>query len=148
MKPGFDFIGVGIGAVIVSGDGKVFLSQRGSKSQNERGKWECPGGRLEFGESFENAIEREIAEEFGVQIRVLDWLPTYNHLLPDEQQHWVALCAICKITSGEPVILEPEKSSQIGWFTLEEMERLDLTRTAAKRLEQIRQKYPQGLIST
>ncbi len=145
MKPGADYIGVGIGAVIVDDQGKVFLSKRGDKAQNERGKWECPGGRLEFGEDFTESITREIKEEFGVNIKVIDWLDPFNHLIPEERQHWVALCAVCKITSGMPRILEPDKSVQIGWFTLGEMGKMDLALTARKRLKQINEKYPDGL---
>lgn len=146
LKPGVDYVGVGIGVVIVDNQGRIFLSKRGNKSQNERGKWECPGGRLEFSEGFIESITREIKEEFGVEIKVLDWLAPFNHLIPEEHQHWVALCALGKIISGKPQILEPEKSVQIGWFTLEEMEKLDLTLPASEHLSQIRVKYPDGLI--
>lgn len=146
MKKGVDYIGVGIGAVLFNKEGKIFLSKRGQKARNERGRWECPGGALEFGDSFENTIVREIKEEFGIDIEVVDQLATFNHLIPEENQHWVALCFICKLKSGEPQILEPEKCEEIGWFTMEEMQKIPLTIASGHRLKQILEKnYPEGL---
>lgn len=107
MKPGTDYIGVGIGAVIINQEKKIFLAKRGENAQNERGKWECPGGTLEFGESFENTVRREIREEYDIEIKAVELLEVYNHIIPDEKQHWVALAYICVIEKGTPKILEP-----------------------------------------
>lgn len=137
MKRGVDYIGVGIGAVVFNDKGQLFLSQRGNKAQNERGKWEFPGGALEFGESFEATIIREIKEEFGLGIKPLYQLEPFNHLLLNEHQHWVALCFVCKFVSGEPKILEPDKCQDIGWFTLEAAKNLNLTMTAVQRIKQL-----------
>jgi len=54
MKKGIDYIGIGIGAVIINKDKKIFLSQRGKNARNEKGRWECPGGGLEFGDTLNN----------------------------------------------------------------------------------------------
>lgn len=145
MKKGVNYIGVGIGAVIINLEGKMFLSKRGQKAQNEKGKWELPGGAMEFGDSFEETIKREVKEEFSIDIDILDNLDPFNHLIPEEKQHWVALCFICKIKGGIPKILEHHKIEKIGWFTIEEAEKLDLTLPAKHNLMQLKEKYPQGL---
>ncbi len=145
MKRGIDYIGIGIGAVIINKEGKLFLSKRGKKAQNERGKWEFPGGVVEFGETFEQAIKREIKEEFGIEIEPVDELAVFNHILKTEHQHWVGVALICKLKSGEPKILEPEKCEQIGWFDIQEIEKLNLAATAKFRLKQLREKFPQAL---
>lgn len=143
MKRGVDYIGVGIGAVIFNEEGKIFLAKRGKKARNELGKWECPGGALEFGESFEKTIIREMKEEFDIDIEIVDQLTTFNHLIPKEKQHWVALAFICKIKKGAPKILEPNKCEEIGWFTLEEMKKMPLTIASTYRLKQLLdKKYP------
>lgn len=49
MKRGIDYIGVGVGAIIVDGKGRLFLAKRGEKAKDERGLWEFPGGAVEFG---------------------------------------------------------------------------------------------------
>src|SRR5581483_11451779 len=127
MEKGVDYIGVGVGAAIFNDDGKLFITKRGKKAKNERGKWEIPGGSVEFGETFEDAIKQEIREECGVEIEVGELLGICNHIIPDKHQHWVSPTYICKITKGTPTILEPEKCAENGWFTIEEAEKLDLS---------------------
>ncbi len=115
---GKDFIGVGVGAIIVDDRGWLFLSQRGPEAKNERGCWEFPGGSVEFGETLAAALQREMLEEYGIQIEILELLDVVDHILPDEDQHWVSPTYICKIRSGTPRILETRKCAQIGWFPI------------------------------
>ncbi len=121
MKPGVDFIGVGVGAVIVDPLGRLFLAKRGEKAKNERGCWEFPGGSVEFGETLADALKREMREEYGVKILVGHLLDVVDHILPQENQHWVSPTYICRITRGEPRIIEPEKCAEIGWFAPSEV---------------------------
>ncbi|MDX1995774.1 MAG: NUDIX domain-containing protein [bacterium] len=121
MRRGVDYIGVGVGAVIVDEAGRLFLAQRGPKARNERGLWEFPGGAVEFGETLRAALRREIHEEYGIVIEVGALLTVTDHLLPDERQHWVSPSFVCRIVEGGPTIAEPEKCSAIGWFALDEM---------------------------
>jgi 8-oxo-dGTP diphosphatase len=116
MRRGVDYIGVGVGAIIVDDEGRLFLAKRGPKAQNERGLWEFPGGAVEFGETLRDALAREIREEYGITIMVGDLLTVTAHILPDERQHWVSPSYICRVAAGTPTILEPEKCSEIGWF--------------------------------
>ena len=116
MRRGIDYIGVGVGAIIVNRDGRLFLAQRGPQAKNERGLWEFPGGSVEFGERLIDALKREIREEYGIEIEVRDLLNVADHILPDEGQHWVSPSYVCVITAGEPQINEPGKCSAIGWF--------------------------------
>ena len=62
MRRGIDYIGVGVGAIIVDAQGRVFLAKRGLQAKNERGLWEFPGGSVEFGETLRDALVREIRE--------------------------------------------------------------------------------------
>ena len=145
MKKGIDYIGVGVGAAIFDKDGRLFITQRGEKAKNERGKWEIPGGGVEFGETFKQAIIREIKEEVGVEIKVVELLGICDHIIPDEKQHWVSPTYICTITKGTPKIVEPEKCAAIGWFTLEEAETLDLSIVTKYDITLLKKKYPQGV---
>jgi 8-oxo-dGTP diphosphatase len=116
MKRGVDYIGVGVGAIIVNERGELFLARRGPKAKNERGLWEFPGGSVEFGERMADALKREIQEEYGFEITVGPLLDVVDHILPEEGQHWVSPTFLCRPAAGEPLILEPEKCTQIGWF--------------------------------
>ncbi|NLG99168.1 MAG: NUDIX domain-containing protein [Chloroflexi bacterium] len=94
----------------------MFLARRGPLAKNERGLWEFPGGSVEYGERLEDALKREIREEYGLEIEVGELLDVVDHILPDEGQHWVSPTYICKPVSGDPKILEPGKCTEIGWF--------------------------------
>ena len=115
MRRGVDYIGVGVGAVIVAPDGSLFFAQRGPQAKNERGLWEFPGGSVEFGEKLADALTREMREEYGIEIEVGELLDVADHILPAEGQHWVSPSYICRIVSGTPVIREPGKCSAISW---------------------------------
>lgn len=125
MKKGLD--GVGVGAIVFNDEGKIFMAQRGPKARSERGKWECPGGGLERGESFAQCVEREFMEEFGAEVKCIEILPPINHLIPNENKHWVAVPAVCKLISETPKNLEQGKCSAIGWFTFDEMKKMPLS---------------------
>lgn len=140
MKRGVDYIGVGVGALIVNSSGKLFLAKRGPFARNERGLWEFPGGSVEFGETLASALQREMREEFGIEIIVGELLDVINHILPEEGQHWVSPTYICKIISGSPAILEPEKCSEIGWFSVDEIP-TNLTQITRQNFEHYRQRY-------
>lgn len=116
MKRGVDYIGVGVGAIIINECGELFLARRGPLAKNERGLWEFPGGSVEFGETLADALRREIREEYGMEIEVGALLDVVDHILPDEGQHWVSPTYLCKPLTGEPSIREPGKCTQIGWF--------------------------------
>ncbi len=120
MRRGIDYIGVGVGAIIVDDQGRVFLARRGPEAKNERGLWEFPGGSVEFGETLAAALRREMREEYGIEIKVGELLDVVDHILPEEGQHWVSPTFICTIEAGEPAIREPRKCSEIGWFCPQE----------------------------
>lgn len=134
MKRGIDYIGVGVGAIIVNDQGQLFLAQRGPLAKNERGLWEFPGGSVEFGETLAEALRREIREEYGMEIEVGALLDVVDHILPAEGQHWVSPTYICRAQSGEPRILEPGKCTGVGWFSLNDIP-LELTIISRHNLE-------------
>ncbi len=121
MIAAYDFIGVGVGAMVFNDKGEVLLSQRGEKAKNERGTWEFPGGSVEFGEKLTDAVKREFMEEYGIEIEILELLSVDDHILPDEGQHWVSPTYIAKLIKGTAQIKEPEKCSAIGWYKLDNL---------------------------
>ena len=140
MRKGIDYIGVGVGAVIFNKDGSLFLAKRGKEARNEKHKWEFPGGGVEFGETLANALVREVREEFGFVIEVVQLLEVVDHILPGEKQHWVSPTYLCRYKNGKPRILEPHKCEEIGWFRLDTIPVKELT-TASHTSLNILKKY-------
>lgn len=137
MRKGIDHIGVGAGAIIFNEAGEVFLAKRGREAKNEKHRWEFPGGSVEFGETLEHALQREINEEYGFQIEVVRLLDVVNHILPDERQHWVSPIYLCRYKSGSPSIREPHKCEAIGWFRIDSIPLAELSKASRKSLQSL-----------
>jgi ADP-ribose pyrophosphatase YjhB (NUDIX family) len=121
MVKGVDYIGVGVGAMVFDSSGHVFLAKRGPRAQNERNRWEFPGGAVQLHERIRDAIKREFIEEYGMVIEPKHLLCVADHILPVENQHWVSLCFIARHMSGEPRVLEPEKCHAIRWCHINDL---------------------------
>ena len=121
MKAGIDFIGIGCGAIIINDNNEVLLVKRSINSRTEPGTWSRPGGQVEFGETVEEAVEREVLEETNVQVRVLRFLEMTQNINQDKFKHWIALGFLAKHVSGEPENLEPTKHDEVRWISLSEL---------------------------
>lgn len=126
-------------------DGKVFLQKRGKNTKYGAGQWELPGGGVEYGEALAAAAKREIGEETGVEVEVVEQLGTSDYIVPEENQHWITSLFLCKIISGTPSIMEPEKCEEQGWFTLAEAQKLDLAFITRRDIDNLKKKYPKIL---
>lgn len=126
---------VGVGAVILDGEGRVLLALR--RRAPEAGCWSIPGGKVDFMERLEDAAVREVYEELGVRVRIERLLCLTDHLLPEEGQHWVAPAYLARIEGGEPVNREPEALGDVRWFEAGALPE-NLTITTRKALEALR----------
>ena len=104
---------VGVG-VIIRREGKVLLGLR--KGSHGSGSWAFPGGHLEFGETPEQTVVRELQEECGVQVKNLTTVTFTNDIFITEQKHYITLYVLCDYASGEAKNLEPEKCERWEWF--------------------------------
>lgn len=121
MKQGIDYIGVGCGALILNEKEEILLMKRSSKCKNQHGYWQIPGGSVEFNETFQDAIKREVEEELGIEIEVGELLTLCNDIMPEEKQHWVTPQFLCKIKSGNIINKEPEKCEEIKWLPFHQL---------------------------
>jgi len=143
LSPGRDYVGVGVGALVFDDAGRVLLAERGEGATNERGLWEFPGGRVEFGETLRDAVRREFREEYGIEVDVLELLGAFDHILMGEGEHWVSLTFLARHVGGVPFVAEPSKCSQVGWFTLDALPR-PLTQISEQNLASYTEKYGLG----
>lgn len=105
-------------AAIILDDDKVFATQRGYGEFKDG--WEFPGGKIDKGETPEEALVREIKEELDTQIEVINLLDTIEYDYPNF--HLSMDCFICKIRSGTLVLKEHEAAK---WLTKEELYSVD-----------------------
>ncbi len=119
LKPGKDFVGVGVGVMVRNERGEFLLGLRAKNARNEPGKWTFPGGGLEFGETLFDCAKRESLEEAGIVVEPLKLVKVIDHLIPDESQHWVNPIVEAKLLSGAPAVKEPHKMSHWKWFSLD-----------------------------
>ena len=99
-------------AAIIYKDGAYFTTQRGYGEFE--GMWEFPGGKIEPGESSEDALKREIQEELGVDIVIEDLICTTEYDYPSF--HLTMHCYLCSVASDE-IELREHKSAL--WLTAE-----------------------------
>ena len=103
-----------VAAVIVK-DGRIFATQRGYGDFKDF--WEFPGGKIEKGESPEDALVREIKEELEADITVDSFLRTVEYDYP--KFHLILHCYLCSLKTKEVHLLEHESSR---WLSADELE--------------------------
>lgn len=132
MEKGKDYIGVGVGAVILNEKRQILLLLR--ERSPEKGCWCIPGGKVEFGETIEDAIKREVKEEVNVDVQIIKLIGVTNHIVLKEEVHWVAPTFLTKVTQGREKNMEPQKHKDMRWFSLNNMPS-NITITTRKALE-------------
>lgn len=105
-------------AAIIIDEGKVFATQRGYGEFKDG--WEFPGGKVEEGETPQEALVREIREELDTEIEVGELLDTVEYDYPNF--HLSMDCFICKVKSGDLVLKEHEAAK---WLTKETLDSVD-----------------------
>ena len=107
-----------VAAIIHDSEGRIFATQRGYGDMKDG--WEFPGGKVEAGESPEDALRREIMEELETHIQVERLLTTVEHDYP--KFHLTMHCYICSIESGQLTLKEHEAAR---WLKLSEIYSVD-----------------------
>lgn len=120
MKKGEDYIGVAVVFICHDGAGKYFLSKRGEHCRDEQGRWDCGGGAVDFGDTAEETLRREIREEYGARVLSFEFMG-YRDVLREQvgkKTHWLSLDFKVLIDPKEAKNAEPHKFDAVGWFPL------------------------------
>ena len=113
---------MGVSAVVVRGD-RVLVGRR--RGAHGAGTWAFPGGKLEAGESPEEAVRRELAEETGLQADDVAAITWTSDVMAGAQGglHFITLHHLVTVGPGEPELREPDKTDGWRWTALAEMPR-------------------------
>lgn len=124
-------------------DRHVLLIRRGK--QPLLGRWSIPGGTVESGETLEQALVREMAEETGLEVEPLELLTVFDWIEREGDRvvfHYVIADYLCRCLSG--TARAGSDALEVRWVGPEELEQLDLT---AKALEVVQEAFRRELAS-
>ena len=132
---------VGVGGVVID-DGRALLIRRGSEPL--RGQWSIPGGTLELGESLQEGVARELLEETGLEVRVLDLIEVFDRIFVEPalggggtterpKYHYVIVDYLCERISGEAIAASDV--TDVVYAREDELEQFRLNSTATRVLQ-------------
>lgn len=108
-------------AIIFNADGKILLSLRNDPElKKAHMKWEFPGGTVEFGESLEDTLHREVREETGLAIEIMQMIPrSLNWQCEQEnfKNHVLLFCFVCKRNGGSLTLASSDEVKKFIWVT-------------------------------
>jgi len=105
--------------IVYNADGRILVGQRTVKDRYYQ-QWEFPGGKLESGESAQQALVREFAEEVGISITHSEPLMELEHDYPDRHVH--LYIQEIKHYNGDP---KPMEGQSLRWVKIDELRKLD-----------------------
>lgn len=123
MKKGEDHIGVTITFLCHDGNGNYLFNKRSTNCRDEHGRWDHGSGGLEFGDTIEDTLRKEIAEEYCTDVLEYQSLG-YRDVHREHEgkkTHWVAFDFLVLVDRNKVKNGEPHKFDEIGWFTLDNL---------------------------
>lgn len=114
--------GLAVRVLLLNEEGKILIIKRSTDSKTNPGKWELPGGKVDQGESFDQALIREVYEEIGVKIAL-------DHVVGVGEQNLPLIRAIHIIMSGKIVEGELNLSKEhegYAWIFFDDLSEYEL----------------------
>ena len=109
---------VRVAAAVIKDGERVFATARGYGEY--KGKWEFPGGKIEEGETPQQALKREIEEELDTEINVGEYICTVEYDYPSF--HLSMDCFFCEVVKGQLVLKEAEEAKWLTKDTIDSVE--------------------------
>lgn len=113
-----------VACAFVYHDGKFLTAKRAATKTFLPNKFELPGGHVEYGETFEECLHREFAEELNLKIKVGQPLAAFTYINPTKQAHSAEIIFLCELEQPKAEIkLNPEDHSEFAWVPEAELEK-------------------------
>lgn len=110
---------------VIKKNGKYLLTKRRSPKK-EWNKWQFPGGGLEFFETMEEAIKREMKEEVGVEISKTTFIPkVFEIIRPKDNWHGLLFVFLCVPKQNHFSVKLNSEASEYGWFDFNDILKLE-----------------------
>jgi len=123
MKKGVNYIGIAVAFLCHDGRGNYVMHRRNENCRDEHGCWDFGGGGVDVGESIENCLQREVREEFGVDILESHFLG-HREIFRNQAEvptHWICFYYQVHVDREKVVNNEPEKHDELGWFRFDNL---------------------------
>lgn len=130
-----------VAAAIIQREGRIFATQRGYGVFKDG--WEFPGGKIEPGETRQQALVREIREELDTEIEVGELFDTVEYDYP--QFHLTMYCFLCKVKSGSLVLKEHEAARWLDRETVDSVQWLPADVGLIEKLKESTQVWRQAV---
>lgn len=124
------------GVVILKNDEGKELLVKQSKTKPFSGYWRHPGGKFNSNESYEVGLRRELKEELGLEIELLDKIPIFIEKSEYDEGYFGFFKGI--ITGGK-LKIESREIEEANWFSSKEIKKLPLMKATEKFYEQIKE---------
>jgi len=123
MQKGQDYTGITVVYLCHDGKGSVLLNKRSVNCRDEHGAWDPGSGAMEFGDTVEHTLKKEIAEEYCTDVLNYEFLGYRDvHREHDGRKtHWIALDFKVRINEKKVSNGEPHKFDAVEWFTLDKL---------------------------
>jgi 8-oxo-dGTP diphosphatase len=125
---------VGVGGVVIKKDRALLIRRAGPPLA---GEWSIPGGLLELSETLEEGVRRELGEETGIEVRVLQMIEVFERIVRDEagrtRYHFVIVDYLCELVSGEP--RAASDVTDVAWAAADDLARYSLTPIATRVIQ-------------
>ena len=122
-----------VAAALVFRDGRLLITQRPAGG-HLAGLWEFPGGKREPAESFEQALQRELMEELGIEVEVRELVESSTHEYPEKSVHLRFFR--CAWKRHEPQAIE---CADLRWIGPDDLEDFQFPAADARLLEKLRE---------
>jgi mutator protein MutT len=125
---------IGVGGVVIS-ESRALLIRRGAPPLE--GEWSIPGGTLELGETLAEGVRRELAEETGIEVRVLGQIEVFERIFRDAsgkpKYHYVVVDYFCQMMGGSAHA--GSDVTDVAWVAEPDLAKYSLTPAAARVME-------------
>lgn len=118
---GVDYPGVTVCYLCHDGTGRFVMNLRSKNCRDEHGTWDGGGGGVDFGDTIETTLRKEVKEEYGVDALEIQFMG-YREMFREhngKKTHWIALDFKVLVDPKQVKNGEPHKFEKIGWFTLD-----------------------------